>query len=388
MTTSSTKWATIIPLIGGSAVGCYQATGNKPLYHLSYSAFRDNEKHLTKYWSDVPRIELDKGETPVTNLELDFVNSVCPCAGLSQLNASRDSTVRDEKNQWMFESAEHVMGTVKPKVFFGENAPGLFTNSGQSVLNRLRSIGESHNYSMTLYRTNTMLHGIPQRRVRTFYFFWRGNTAPLLGWFKRNTPPYHEYIKEIPPSATLQNIRVINSLEEDFKSYDFLLMKSGKPHEEFVKGHDNTSVHSVYSYLEKNGYISECISWLETNYPDSKEIKRLKKIRDKAAAGGNYMDSSPGFYYERTNALVGRTLNYLLHPVEKRSINLRESLHMMGLPHDFEFTNLRDINHIAQNVPTCTAKDMASEVLKYINGELPDSGKDFVKQCNISEEVV
>ena len=61
---------------------------------------------------------------------------------------------------------------------------------------------------------------------------------------------------------------------------------------------------------------------------------------------------------------------------------------MMGLPHDFEFTNLRDINHIAQNVPTCTAKDMASEVLKYINGELPDSGKDFVKQCNISEEVV
>ena len=74
---SDTKWATIIPLIGGSAVGCSQATGNKPQYHLSYKAFADNEKHIQNYWPDVPRISLDEGGV-IPEGEIDFVNSVCP----------------------------------------------------------------------------------------------------------------------------------------------------------------------------------------------------------------------------------------------------------------------------------------------------------------------
>ena len=45
------KWGTIIPLVGGSAIGCYKATNKKPEYHLSYSAFGANEKYLTDYLS-------------------------------------------------------------------------------------------------------------------------------------------------------------------------------------------------------------------------------------------------------------------------------------------------------------------------------------------------
>ena len=31
---SDISWATMIPLIGGSAIGCSQATNNKPKFHL------------------------------------------------------------------------------------------------------------------------------------------------------------------------------------------------------------------------------------------------------------------------------------------------------------------------------------------------------------------
>ena len=34
---AAARWATIIPLIGGSAIGCHQATGSKPVVHLTYS---------------------------------------------------------------------------------------------------------------------------------------------------------------------------------------------------------------------------------------------------------------------------------------------------------------------------------------------------------------
>jgi hypothetical protein len=50
------RWGTIIPLIGGSALGCYAATGSLPLFHISYPPFGNNELHLRQaviMWSTV-----------------------------------------------------------------------------------------------------------------------------------------------------------------------------------------------------------------------------------------------------------------------------------------------------------------------------------------------
>lgn len=380
------KWSTIIPLIGGSAVGCSQATKNKPQFHVSYSAFDSNEKHILNYWPEVPRYVLDRNENP-PSIDLDFVNSVCPCAGLSQLNTSKDESTRDEKNRWMFESAEYVLQNLKPKVFFGENAPGLYTNSGKRVLDRLIELGQNHSYSFSLYRTNTMFHGIPQRRIRTFYFYWRDRNSPILRRFNRFSKPFHEYILEVPKSALNQDQLLIKSATGQYKSYEFLLKKLNTTHQDFIKLHDEGAIHSVYTYLHENNLLCECISYLKEHHPDSKEISRLENILQKTNSGGRFMDGSPGFYYNRTNAIVGRTLTGLLHPHEDRGVSVRECLHMMGLPHDFPFTNLKDLNHIAQNVPTCTARDMASQVLQYLEGDLQDSGSKVLKQCNITGEV-
>lgn len=89
------KWATMIPLIGGSALGCEKATGAKPKYHLSYSPFSKNEAHLKNYWPDVPMMYLDTSNKmiEVGNEDIDFVNSVCPCAGLSMLNVCKTGQV-------------------------------------------------------------------------------------------------------------------------------------------------------------------------------------------------------------------------------------------------------------------------------------------------------
>jgi len=54
----------------------------------------------------------------------------------------------------------------------------------------------------------------------------------------------------------------------------------------------------------------------------------------------------------------------------------------MGLPDDFNLQSKR-LNDVAQNVPTCTARDMTYEVIKYINGQLEDSGYANYKQDNI-----
>ena len=171
----------MIPLIGGSAIGCSRATGNLPLFHLSYSAFAANELHLERHWPTVPFYRLDKQDFPVEQFkqkygEIDFINSVCPCAGLSMLNTSSKGPsgrgADAQQNQWMLRSAQFVLETIRPKVLWGENAPGLFLSLGADMVPRLRALGMHNGYSFSMVKTNTQLHGLPQQRMRTFYFFW------------------------------------------------------------------------------------------------------------------------------------------------------------------------------------------------------------------------
>ena len=58
------KWGTIIPLIGGSSIGCSESAGNLPAFHLSYAPFKENEAHLERYWPSIPKYYIDKGQEP------------------------------------------------------------------------------------------------------------------------------------------------------------------------------------------------------------------------------------------------------------------------------------------------------------------------------------
>ena len=68
-------------------------------------------------------------------------------------------------------------------------------------------------------------------------------------------------------------------------------------------------------------------------------------------------------------------------------------MHLMGLPHDFEIDDVKNLNHIAQNVPTCTARDMTNQVcdhldnrdhrdqvLAFLNGDLQMTEYSYLKQ--------
>ena len=58
----------------------------------------------------------------------------------------------------------------------------------------------------------------------------------------------------------------------------------------------------------------------------------------------------------------------------------------MGLPQDFELLDPKNsINHICQNVPYETAKDMATEIKHVFEGNRPWSDTDFLFQTNIDE---
>ena len=289
-------------------------------------------------------------------------------------------------------------------VLWGENAPALFTDAGTDVRESLARIADKHGYSFSLYKTSTSHHGIPQKRLRTFYFFWDAPTAPVMNYYDRPRKPFHEYILEVPDDASGQSSDTssIKNVYEYSPVYTYLLKKYGLDHQEFCKKYGDNEHRSLHWHLARSGengwkssnrgkgnigMIDECITWLEANHPDHQELRWLQHSKKKLEQGLNFMSASPLFHYDVTTAIVGRTLYQGMHPVFPRSMTHREIMHMMGMPHDFNLVS-KNINDVAQNVPVPTARDMTLEVIKFINGNLDFSDQRFIKQDNTKKEIV
>jgi site-specific DNA-cytosine methylase len=393
------KWATMVPLIGGSAFGCYNATGTKPQYNMSYTPFAANEKFYYRYWDDIPIFLIDEGNDP--NEEhpeyLDFVNSVCPCAGLSQLSTAKSgSNARANQNKWMFESAEYVLDHIQPKVYWGENAPALFTNSGRDVREQLIEIAKKHDYSFSLYKTSTSLHGAPQFRNRTFYFFWDSETAPIMNWYQKPLKPLAEFLNSFPKGLQGENEPTCTKDLQDDGVRAFVLAKEKRIHSEFIKQELNQPKvkNSYFRWIELRNMFDEAIQWVGGNPQfgtSHRSYRQLVKAKSKLDAGKNYMAPGPYFFGNVANAMVGRTIGQTQHPVEERYLNIREIMHLMGMPTDFEFSAHEPgaaLNMLAQNVPVWTAQDMAAEVVKYCRGNLQTSQKKVLFQNNFKQKYI
>ena len=368
------KYATIIPLIGGMSTGHKMATGNDPEFFLSYDAFAGNDSHAKMNFPNSPFHMIDEESNSLKEKvelpKVDFVSSVCPCAGLSALNAGNRGADAPQ-NDWMYKSTEFVLNNVQPKVFWGENAPALATKSGLPVAENLYEIGKKYGYSFSLVKTNTEFHGIPQRRNRSFYFFWKSPTSPILNYYNRDKKNLVEYLDEIPKDAPYQDIQT----RDDYETNGLIQWFYSKPaYAEMNKGKDKTVMHFAF----KNEKIEELIEYLEDRNLE-RELHFVKHAKFKKENGGNFWNSSPNLLYghDTINAVQGRIYENSIHPNNERYLTIREHMHLMGLPHDYELSDIALAGNICQNVPTSTARDWTFEVMKFINGELPLDKVDF-----------
>lgn len=392
----SYKWGSIVPLIGGMTIGGKNATGADPSFLLTYTPFKENEKSLVNYFPNTPYYDL-AFDKPTWNLsngqsDVDFVNALCPCAGLSMLS-SGGKEVRESRNSWMFETAEYVLGEVRPRVFWGENAPTFYTNAGKGVRERLVKIAEKNGYSFSTYHTNTLLHGVPQSRTRTFYFFWRDSNPPLLNYFDKPWKNFKDYMAEVPANVKHHMPSDLEDAKErlfkDDKLIAFLVEKHGddylKVMRESLYEMDKNSL-SILAYVIDKDYLDEAAEFFRKNNWE-RETRWLVNLTEKFRAGKGIWDGTlqlvrPDGHYM---TLIHRNMT-ALHPTEDRALTLRECMHLMALPHDFELVTT-EWNHVCQNVPVCTATDMTAEVMAYLNGEREISSSKILYQSNNKKRI-
>lgn len=399
------KYITFIPLIGGMAIANMQATGKKPEFVLSYDAFAKNESNLKNYWPDVDWHLLDAETNQLTEdveldySDIDFVSSVCPCAGMSGLNCANRGA-DNAANNWLYKSAEYILGTIKPKVYFGENAPGLYSEQNVKVLNKLREYGRQYGYAFTIYKTDTYRHGIPQHRMRTFFFFWKGECCPQMDWYNHPSElPFEEWIldknvgtqtthlKNYGTTSVYPEMRWIMETRCDNDYSKYVAM--------FHKLNDENSIRTPYEYIEHNNLWQEYRDWLVNDPNKDKPMHGQGKRTPmyyidyrwgKVKQGLGYFAPQPIVYKGAANAVISKNMWWTLHPIENRYLTTREIMSLMGLPNDFELIT-KNLQQVTQNVPVCTAKDMTDQVIKFVNGELPMTPYNFIKQNNLQQKI-
>lgn len=400
------RWGTLVPRMGGGAIGCYKACKQKPLWNLSWDGLYSVDVGIVNYWPDVPYYVIDKDQLPPKEdfENIDFVMTVCPCGGMSTLNTSKGiyKGVDAPQNNLMYRSAEFVLEHIKPTVYFGENAQALFTERGKKITAKLWHIAKKYGYSFSLYKTDLLEHRIPQHRVRCFYFFWKSDTAPVMEWvhdlWKGNIA---EFLDQIPAEATHQDVYLWDTNPtETYRPYKFLLEKLGITHQEAVKMFEK---HNVTQIIQRNGWMEECIDWLEKNYPTENFsdtdwaqtfTELYKKYKAKFDIGKGIFDRSPYFAYKRYKAVVRSNIRRFVHPVHERYLNMREYMTLLGFPYDYEPTfvkakvnSLENFQALTKGVVSNVSEDCCLNVMKFIQGGLTMSDHKFIKQNNLQDEI-
>lgn len=399
------KWIAIQPLIGGMAIGAEQAIGNPP--ECIISSGNSNESHLINYYKnrslDIPYLLSDSSYEEFVSVDdsekfeffkqdVDIVIGVPVCSGLSLCNTSTGTNkargADAVQNDNMYNITKMALSKIKPKVFIFENAPALYTNSGKPVADKLFEIAKENGYSMSLVKTTTLKHGIPQDRQRTFAFFWKSEVAPIVNFHDEPFDNLSKYLGKIPKKSKHYDDYLRSSVMEE-PTYVFITHKYPNNYRERMI---ETRSKTAWQLILTDNLMEEFIEYFEKNqdqkFDATKAIHFAKHILNKIGNGKGFWDGSIHYTGDNhVNAVIGKNIWKIIHPNEDRFLNIRELLHLMGHPHDFELLNpLRNINHIAQNVPVNTAACWISECVKFVKNELKLSNSDFIKQNNISRK--
>lgn len=362
----------IIPLVGGSTVGATLALEKEPEWIASWSkTFGANDQYCLQYFDKTPFHDLDEGNYP--SKYVDIVTCLPPCAGLSMANTTSGDKANNPRgcsapsNMHMYHASEFAMSKIKPKAIMVENAPALYSKMGEEFAERINALAAKYDYSMSLIKTTSINHGVPQERTRSFFFLWQGDKVPVLAPIKRDFKPFHKFLKEgrFAPSEPV-NTKGTPSADP---LWQFIEEKyAGYTKQDILSKVASKRMTSTWNVIYESGWLEEAARVVK----DERANRWLNYTLEKKRAGKNIMDGSMKLAWFRTQSLMWKSLPYLMHPYEDRWLTVAEGLGLMGFPDDYAAKvsiPTKHSNVVCQNVPACTAKDWVEEIVCALNGD-------------------
>jgi site-specific DNA-cytosine methylase len=347
------KHAHLIPLVGGAAIGTSLALKSNPEYIASWDAFAKNDSFCRQYFKNTPFYSFDTRESWKLP-KVDIITCVPPCSGLSTATPSTNRGCSAPQNMHMLKVAERAM-MMKTHVVLIENAPTLYSKGGEEFANRFLPLTRKYGYSMVLFLTTTILHGLPQNRKRSFVILYKGKQIPEFEFIKKSYKPLYDWKVEKKSAMAKDWNPKEDEIIDVLKSK--LGLKNNQVMLESISGHE---------YNDNPVTAWKVFTDHKMKYQFATEPYKYMQKTSKSGAG--IMDRSPYLVWDHCNALMWKSAHKMLNPAEpSRQFNIRELMNLMGMPKDFKEIPAKDINVLFQNVPVTTVRTVVEEIARQLD---------------------
>ena len=314
----------------------------------------------------------------------DIILSIPPCNSLSMLNCQADSRVgkNNPTSQIIMRCVEFAVKS-DIEMFCFENAPRLATIGGIPILHQIEKFLKKYpQYSMNIVKTNSVWHGMAQRRERTFVYLWKTKSAPILKYdivlnslptllddINKDGDGYHSKPKNLFQKFLRSTSKEIDGLKLTFTNY----FEQWKQLQDLFDNDDIST--SLMNNIKK---VEDIEKWLHEKFdpltwPNEEMRDKFRKflvhIHKKVNAGLGYWGweplttNCPQYKIKATTGIIAKNLGRFIHYKYPRVLTYREECRLMGIPDDFVIpSNSRHV--ITQNVPSFTFAAMIEQWFK------------------------
>lgn len=272
--------------------------------------------------------------------ECDLLAGGPPCQGFSVQRRGGD---HDLRNHMVLEFLRFVEG-IRPRFFLMENVKGLMSKRGSSYYQRVVSRAEELGYRVCSAKLDAAHFGVPQHRVRVF----------LIG----------EYgVPDSDPGFTFptilrdeSNFRTVRQAIGDMPSPP----KDGSPHPDYPLHYREARLSKIN--LERLGHIPE--GGGRDDLPPHLQLPchiNNPSHRHKDVYGRLAWDIPAGTLTARFDSFSRGRFG---HPVEARTITLREGARLQTFPDSFHFLGNRE--GVARQIGNAVPPELAEIIARAI----------------------
>ncbi|MGO4972401.1 DNA cytosine methyltransferase [[Clostridium] aminophilum] len=350
---------------GGLSLG-FQMAGMCPVAGIDFkeSAIKSYQNYFVGsqgICADILQMDENEIRERIGDLSsIDVIIGGPPCQGFSNANKNYVE-LDDPRNKLFFEFVKFV-DMASPKVVLIENVPQIITKNGGYAKQRITEIFTERGYSVSNAILDASEYGVPQKRLRNFFFIVKGKEFDV-----------HSILKsEIRPTVK-DAIGELYQFENDEKNNRTLVDKPCGEYQKYIRSND--------------GYVPNH----DIHYPAQIQQKRISFVPQ----GGNWRDVPEELWQTSRTTTTNRTnrhssaykrlkeddvsvtidagnqhSNYY-HPIYNRIPTVREAARIQSFPDEFRFfgTMTEQYLQVGNAVPPLLAKRIAEAIKEMLDNE-------------------
>lgn len=271
--------------------------------------------------------------------KIDVIVGGPPCQGFSTIGKR---LVKDPRNELVFEFIRFV-DTIKPKAFLMENVRGLLSSDGGKTKSAIEEEFKKIGYTVDSRVLCAADYGVPQVRNRVFFLGFRDDLN-IAATFPKTTHTKETYV------TVGEAINDLVGKENDIPNH--------------VPMKHNPTVTERIKYIKegegipKDGLPSEIAYGSRSDYAKN-ELKNFSHVYRRLSR------------FKPATTMVPGHNAFPLHPVENRSLTVREAARIQTFPDDVVFCGTRQNQciQVGNAVPVKLAYQLAKHIEKNLKGD-------------------